>query len=58
MSTAVDQERNAALLSWYAEHKRDLPWRDVSDPYLVLVSEVMLQQTQASRVVPFYERFT
>ncbi len=57
MSTAVDQERNAALLSWYAEHKRDLPWRDVGDPYLVLVSEVMLQQTQASRVVPFYERF-
>ncbi|GMQ84603.1 MAG: A/G-specific adenine glycosylase [Acidimicrobiia bacterium] len=57
MTTAVDHERNAALGAWYAEHKRDLPWRDVGDPYLVLVSEVMLQQTQASRVVPFYERF-
>lgn len=57
MTTALDQERNAALLSWYAEGQRDLPWRDASDPYLVLVSEVMLQQTQAVRVVPYYERF-
>ena len=57
MTTLVDQERNAALLSWYAENKRDLPWRGAADPYLVLVSEVMLQQTQASRVVPHYERF-
>ena len=57
MTSVVDLERNAALLSWYAENKRDLPWRGATDPYLVLVSEVMLQQTQASRVVPHYERF-
>jgi A/G-specific adenine glycosylase len=40
------------LLAWYAEHGRDLPWRKTRDPYAILVSEVMLQQTQASRVVP------
>jgi A/G-specific adenine glycosylase len=40
------------LLAWYAEHGRDLPWRGTRDPYAVLVSEVMLQQTQVERVVP------
>jgi A/G-specific adenine glycosylase len=40
------------LLAWYAEHGRDLPWRRTRDPYAILVSEVMLQQTQAARVVP------
>ncbi len=43
-----------ALLAWYAERSRDLPWRRTRDPYAILVSEVMLQQTQASRVVPRY----
>ncbi len=43
-----------ALLAWYAEASRDLPWRGTPDPYAILVSEVMLQQTQASRVVPRY----
>ena len=42
------------LLAWYAEHARDLPWRRTRDPYAVLVSEVMLQQTQVERVVPRY----
>ena len=41
-----------ALLGWYGEHGRDLPWRKTGDPYTILVSEVMLQQTQAARVVP------
>ena len=41
-----------ALLRWYGEHGRDLPWRKTHDPYAILVSEVMLQQTQAARVVP------
>ena len=45
----------AALLAWYAEHGRDLPWRKARDPYAILVSEVMLQQTQAARVVPRWE---
>jgi A/G-specific adenine glycosylase len=43
-----------ALLAWFAENGRDLPWRRTRDPYAILVSEVMLQQTQAARVVPRY----
>jgi A/G-specific adenine glycosylase len=50
-----------ALLAWFEEHRRDLPWRRTRDPWAVLVSEVMLQQTQAARVIPkwhaFLERF-
>jgi A/G-specific adenine glycosylase len=46
-----------ALLDWYARVRRPLPWRATRDPYALLVSEVMLQQTQASRVVPYYEAF-
>jgi A/G-specific adenine glycosylase len=43
-----------ALLTWFAEHGRDLPWRRTRDPYAILVSEVMLQQTQVERVIPRY----
>jgi A/G-specific adenine glycosylase len=43
------------LLRWYEREKRDLPWRRTRDPYAILVSEVMLQQTQVARVVPRYE---
>ena len=43
------------LLDWYAREGRDLPWRRTADPYRILVSEVMLQQTQVARVVPRYE---
>jgi A/G-specific adenine glycosylase len=46
-----------ALLRWYAGVRRPLPWRATRDPYAILVSEVMLQQTQAARVVPYYERW-
>lgn len=46
-----------ALLRWYARHGRDLPWRRSPDPYRVLISEVMLQQTTVESVVPYYERF-
>jgi A/G-specific adenine glycosylase len=42
------------LLGWFAEHCRDLPWRRTRDPYAILVSEVMLQQTQVERVMPRY----
>ncbi|MDE2058843.1 MAG: A/G-specific adenine glycosylase [candidate division NC10 bacterium] len=45
------------LLRWYARHQRDLPWRKTSDPYKILVSEMMLQQTQVDRVVPKYQEF-
>src|SRR5438067_13187598 len=44
----------AELLGWYAENGRDLPWRGTRDPYAILVSEVVLQQTQAARLVPRY----
>lgn len=46
-----------ALLAWFAEHGRNLPWRGTRDPYAILVSEVMLQQTQVNRVVPRWERW-
>ena len=46
-----------ALLAWYERVRRPLPWRATRDPYALLVSEVMLQQTQARRVVPYYERW-
>jgi A/G-specific adenine glycosylase len=44
----------ALLLAWFAENGRDLPWRRTKDPYAILVSEVMLQQTQVERVIPRY----
>jgi A/G-specific adenine glycosylase len=47
----------ARLLLWHARSARDLPWRRTRDPYSILVSEVMLQQTQVERVVPRYERW-
>ena len=46
-----------ALRAWFARARRDLPWRHTRDPYRVLVSELMLQQTQVDRVIGFYERF-
>src|SRR5258706_15548217 len=42
------------LLTWYRRHGRDLPWRNTDDPYHILVSEIMLQQTQVDRVLPKY----
>jgi A/G-specific adenine glycosylase len=53
MSAELDALREA-LLHWYARGRRDLPWRRTTDPYAILVSEVMLQQTQVARVVPRY----
>ena len=45
------------LLRWFRRHGRDLPWRRTRDPYHVIVSEFMLQQTQVSRVKAYYPRF-
>jgi A/G-specific adenine glycosylase len=47
----------AQLLSWYDKHGRDLPWRKTRDPYKILVSEIMLQQTQVRRVLVFFEKW-
>ena len=51
------REFSRRLRAWFRNHGRDLPWRRTRDPYRVLVSELMLQQTQVSRVVDYYERF-
>jgi A/G-specific adenine glycosylase len=51
------QNIRQALLSWFGEAARDLPWRHTRDPYRVLVAEVMLQQTQVDRVIPKYQAF-
>ena len=53
----VHPAATTALLTWYAGNARPFPWRQTRDPYALLVSEVMLQQTQAARVVPYYETF-
>src|SRR5436853_7840285 len=45
------------LSGWYLKHSRDLPWRRTRDPYAILVSEVMAQQTQVERVVPRWQRW-
>jgi A/G-specific adenine glycosylase len=47
----------AALVAWYRRGHRDLPWRRSRDPYRIWVSEIMLQQTRAEAVIPYYERF-
>jgi len=51
------QRFRRTLLGWYRRKGRDLPWRRTSDPYHILVSEVMLQQTQVDRVVPKYHEW-
>jgi A/G-specific adenine glycosylase len=48
-------DATSRLLRWYERERRDLPWRHTRDPYAILVSEVMLQQTQVARVLPRYE---
>jgi len=57
MSKKIEHVR-AEVLAWYHEHGRhELPWRQTTDPYLILVSELMLQQTQVARVIPKYQTF-
>jgi A/G-specific adenine glycosylase len=51
---AARQRFRRQLLTWYRKHGRDLPWRKTDDPYHILVSEIMLQQTQVDRVLPKY----
>lgn len=53
----MNSARNRALLDWYHQHQRSLPWRDSTDPWAILVSEVMAQQTQVTRVAPKFELF-
>jgi A/G-specific adenine glycosylase len=51
------KEFRAALLGWFAQFQRDLPWRHSRDPYRIWISEIMLQQTRVAAVIPYYERF-
>ena len=50
-------EFRKSLIEWYLEEKRNLPWRETSDPYKIWVSEIMLQQTRVDTVIPYYNRF-
>ena len=51
------KEFRCALLAWFAQFQRDLPWRRSRDPYRIWISEIMLQQTRVAAVIPYYERF-
>ncbi|MGH9679363.1 MAG: A/G-specific adenine glycosylase, partial [Candidatus Acidiferrales bacterium] len=57
ISPAEKQQFRRRLLAWFAEQKRDLPWRRTKDPYRIWLSEIMLQQTRVAAVIPYYERF-
>ncbi len=57
MKRILSVEAVNALLKWYRENRRDLPWRHTSDPYRIWLSEIMLQQTRVEAVKPYYARF-
>ena len=48
---------SAQIISWYKQHKRDLPWRGIKDPYKIWLSEIILQQTRVKQGTPYYRRF-
>ena len=48
---------NTAILAWYSQHKRDLPWRNTQDPYVIWLSEIILQQTRVEQGLPYFQRF-
>jgi A/G-specific adenine glycosylase len=51
-------EISDVLIRWYQEHKRELPWRNINDPYLIWISEVILQQTRVAQGIDYFLRFT
>ena len=57
LTTEEETEFRLRLLAWYETAKRDLPWRRLTDPYGIWISEIMLQQTRVSAVIPYFERF-
>lgn len=57
MMWSLREDFRRRLLEWYDGVRRDLPWRRTADPYAIWVSEIMLQQTRAAAVIPYYERF-
>lgn len=57
MNYEYKEEFRKELVDWFNREKRDLPWRQTTDPYKIWVSEVMLQQTRVETVIPYYKRF-
>jgi A/G-specific adenine glycosylase len=57
LTTAWRRSVRAAVLKWYGQHGRSLPWRMSNDPYRIWVSEIMLQQTTVAAVIPYFDRF-
>ena len=57
VSEAKARRIRQRLIRWYENHKRQMPWRDIDDPYRIWLSEVMLQQTQVKTVIPYFHRF-
>jgi A/G-specific adenine glycosylase len=55
--SSISSALRRALFKWFCHNRRDFPWRQTRDPYAILVSEIMLQQTQAATVVPYYNRW-
>lgn len=55
--TKISKQQVSQLLGWYKKNQRDFPWRKTKDPYKIWISEIMLQQTTSTAVIPFYERF-
>ena len=55
--TNKQKQQCLSVLRWYRENRRNLPWRNTRNPYRILVSEMMLQQTQVERVIPIYKEF-
>ena len=54
----MDLEVSRILIDWYETHKRALPWRETTDPYLIWVSEIILQQTRVAQGLDYFLRFT
>lgn len=57
LSSAEITQLRRALITWFRNAQRDLPWRRTSDPYAIWLSEIMLQQTRVETVIPYYEKF-
>ena len=57
MDMSAKKKIPGKLILWYQSNARELPWRDLQDPYLIWISEVMLQQTQVETVIPYFQRW-
>ena len=51
------RELSDILIAWYEEHRRELPWRETTDPYAIWISEIILQQTRVAQGLEYYRRF-